>query len=61
MAQAVIDRCQQIHGALGISTDTPMAHMYMWARALRLADGPDEVSFPSVHHVLNTCHIQIQL
>ena len=52
---------QQIHGALGISTDTPMAHMYMWARALRLADGPDEVSVPSVHRVLNKCHIDTHL
>ena len=48
MAQAVIDRCQQIHGAMGLSTDTPMAHMYMWARALRLADGPDEVHLAAI-------------
>ena len=43
MAQRVIDRCMQIHGAGGLSTDFPMSHMFMWARAIRLADGPDEV------------------
>lgn len=48
MAQAVIDRCQQMHGALGLSTDTPMALMFMWARALRLADGPDEVHLSAI-------------
>ena len=32
----------------GISTDFPMAHMFMWARALRLADGPDEVHIAAI-------------
>ena len=31
-----------------MSDDTPLAHFYMWARALRLADGPDEVHLASV-------------
>jgi len=48
MAQAVVDRCQQIHGGMGLCTDTPMAHFFMWARALRLADGPDEVHLASI-------------
>jgi len=48
MAQAVIDRCMQIHGAKGLSADVPLAHMFMWARALRLADGPDEVHAMSI-------------
>jgi acyl-CoA dehydrogenase len=39
----VIDRAIQAHGAGGMSDDFPLAHMYAWARALRLADGPDEV------------------
>eukprot|EP00962_Isochrysis_galbana_P039282 scaffold14061_cov118-Isochrysis_galbana.AAC.6 len=48
MAQAVIDTCMQIHGARGLSADVPLAHMFMWARALRLADGPDEVHIASL-------------
>lgn len=43
MAQQVIDDAMQIHGATGISQDTPLAHMWMNARMLRFADGPDAV------------------
>ena len=43
MACTVIDRAIQIHGGLGVSQDTFLAHAYAAARALRLADGPDEV------------------
>lgn len=43
MALKVIDRAIQIHGALGVSQDTPLAGMWMGQRTLRLADGPDEV------------------
>lgn len=43
MALAVIDRAIQLHGASGVSQDTPLAHMYAYARSLRLADGPDQV------------------
>eukprot|EP00753_Platysulcus_tardus_P010045 PLAT2480.2.p1 GENE.PLAT2480.2~~PLAT2480.2.p1 ORF type:complete len:643 (+),score=318.02 PLAT2480.2:612-2540(+) len=43
MAQDVLDRAIQAHGAAGVSQDTPLAHIFAWARALRLADGPDEV------------------
>jgi acyl-CoA dehydrogenase len=43
MACAVIDRAMQIHGAAGLSDDLFLAHGYAAARALRLADGPDEV------------------
>ena len=39
----VIDRAIQIHGSLGFSTDLPLEHMYRWARAARIYDGPDEV------------------
>lgn len=28
---------------MGLSEDSPLAMMYGWARALRFADGPDEV------------------
>lgn len=40
---AIIDDAMQMHGAAGISQDFPLARMYMNARTLRLADGPDEV------------------
>ncbi len=28
---------------MGLSQDTPLAHMWTWARILQFADGPDEV------------------
>jgi len=43
MACKVIDRSIQAHGGLGVSQDTPLAAFYVYARAIRLADGPDEV------------------
>ena len=43
MTLKVIDRAIQIHGALGVSQDTPLAAMWTGQRTLRLADGPDEV------------------
>jgi acyl-CoA dehydrogenase len=39
----VLDRAIQVHGALGVSDDTPLARMWRDGRMLRLADGPDEV------------------
>ena len=39
----VIDRAIQVHGALGYSTDTPLAKMMQQARWARFADGADEV------------------
>ena len=43
MLQAVVDQAIQIHGGAGVSDDTPLAGLHAIARALRLADGPDEV------------------
>ena len=43
----IIDEAIQIHGATGVSQWTPLADMYTWQRALRFADGPDEV-----HHMV---------
>ena len=39
----VVDRAIQVHGALGLSDDTPLVGLYRMGRALRLGDGPDEV------------------
>lgn len=41
--QNVVDMAIQIHGGAGVSKDTPLTAFYAQARALRLADGPDEV------------------
>jgi len=43
VAQKVIDRAIQVHGAAGVSADFPLAYMWATIRTLRLADGPDEV------------------
>jgi acyl-CoA dehydrogenase len=39
----VVDRALQVHGALGLTDQTPLARMYADARAARFYDGPDEV------------------
>jgi acyl-CoA dehydrogenase len=39
----VIDRAIQVHGARGLTDETPLAHMAMMARGGRIYDGPDEV------------------
>ena len=43
VAMNVLDRAIQCLGALGVSDDTPIAAMWRNGRALRIADGPDEV------------------
>ena len=52
MATRVIDRAIQIHGGGGVTSDFPLSYAYGYARALRLADGPDEV-----HNMLSLIHI----
>ena len=39
----VIDRAIQVHGARGLTDETPLAQMALHARAARIYDGPDEV------------------
>jgi acyl-CoA dehydrogenase len=39
----IVDRAIQVHGALGYSNDTPLAHQFQLARMARLVDGADEV------------------
>ncbi|MGM0559309.1 MAG: acyl-CoA dehydrogenase family protein, partial [Myxococcota bacterium] len=41
--QDVLDRAIQIHGALGITDDTPLAWWFRHERGARIYDGPDEV------------------
>ena len=43
MLHNVVDRAIQVHGALGVTADTPLEFMYREARYARLYDGPDEV------------------
>jgi acyl-CoA dehydrogenase len=50
MAEWVLDKAIQAHGAGGVSQDFPLAHLWAAARTLRLADGPDEVHRRSLAH-----------
>lgn len=43
MAQNVVDMAMQLHGGAGLTDDFPLSAAWTVARALRLADGPDEV------------------
>jgi alkylation response protein AidB-like acyl-CoA dehydrogenase len=44
----VLDRAVQVHGAAGVSSDTPLAEGWAQLRTLHLADGPDEVHLRSI-------------
>ncbi|MBJ9920817.1 acyl-CoA dehydrogenase family protein [Burkholderia cenocepacia] len=44
----VCDRAMQVFGAAGLSPDTPLADLWTWGRALRFADGPDEVHLQAI-------------
>ncbi len=48
VALAVIDRAIQAFGGAGVSQDTFLAGAWAQARALRIADGPDEVHRESI-------------
>jgi alkylation response protein AidB-like acyl-CoA dehydrogenase len=43
MLHNVVDRAIQVHGGLGLTSDTPLEFMYREARYARIYDGPDEV------------------
>ncbi|WP_339799318.1 acyl-CoA dehydrogenase family protein [uncultured Marinobacter sp.] len=43
MAAEVIDRAIQVHGAGGVSQDTFLPEAWMYARYIRIGDGPDQV------------------
>ena len=40
---AIIDDAIQLHGAMGVSGDTPLARLWAIARTMRFGDGPDQV------------------
>lgn len=44
----IIDRAFQVHGGAGVSQDVPLSQFWIYARSLRLADGPDEVHQESI-------------
>lgn len=48
MLTRVADRAMQTFGAMGTGPDTPLAEIWTGARALRIADGPDEVHKRSI-------------
>jgi acyl-CoA dehydrogenase len=48
VAHRVVDRAVQAHGAAGVSDDTALARLFTLTRALRIADGPDEVHLRTV-------------
>ena len=48
VALQVLDRAIQAHGAAGVSQDTFLAYAWAQSRALRLADGPDEVHLAAI-------------
>jgi acyl-CoA dehydrogenase len=48
MALTVIDNAIQVHGGGGVSQDFPLAQFWIYARSMRLADGPDEVHNESI-------------
>jgi acyl-CoA dehydrogenase len=48
MALKIIDRAIQAHGGGGVCQDYPLANFWIYARTLRLADGPDEVHLESI-------------
>ncbi len=48
MALKIIDRAIQAHGGGGVCQDFPLTNFWIYARSLRLADGPDEVHLESI-------------
>jgi alkylation response protein AidB-like acyl-CoA dehydrogenase len=48
IAFGIIDRSIQVQGALGLTMDIPLANMLIYARSLRIADGPDQVHLETI-------------
>jgi acyl-CoA dehydrogenase len=54
--QQVLDEVIQLHGAAGLSQDTPLAELFAAARGLRFADGPDETHLTALGRNLLKAH-----
>ncbi|MED6116695.1 putative acyl-CoA dehydrogenase ibr3 [Stylosanthes scabra] len=48
MALKVLDMAIQVHGVVGVSSDTVLSHLWAAARTLRIADGSDEVHLGTI-------------
>jgi len=48
MALRVLDRAIQVHGGMGVSSDTWLSAAWAQIRTLRIADGPDEVHLETI-------------
>jgi acyl-CoA dehydrogenase len=56
----VTDRAMQVFGAAGLTSDTPLAYLYTWGRALRYIDGPDEVHLRGIaRHELKAAKLRL--
>lgn len=44
MLTRVADRAIQVHGAMGVSPDTPLADIYTNGRTMRIVDGPEDAA-----------------
>ncbi len=53
MVQGIADRAVQVYGAMGGSDDTPIHSIYAHMRAMRIADGPDEVHLRQIFRMEN--------
>ena len=56
MAARVIDRAIQVHGGAGVSQDTFLAEAYVYARFMRMGDGPDQVHLSALGKALLKRH-----
>jgi acyl-CoA dehydrogenase len=43
MAFRVADRCLQVHGGIGLTTDLPIERMWRQQRSFRITEGASEV------------------
>lgn len=61
MLTQVADRAIQVFGAMGTGPDTPLAEFWTDGRALRIADGPDEVHRRSVARLELSGSLSLQM